>query len=280
MNKEDLRKQAEEKYQQLQFRDDYLFCKILVERPDIAKQILELILNVKIKKVVPQNQKSIEITADGRGVRLDVYLDDEEGTVYDLEMQTTKKTDLPKRTRYYQGMIDLNLIGRGAKFSELKKSYIIFICTEDPYDEGRHIYSFENTCKENPERKLGDESYKILLNASGTMNDVSDSLLDFFNLILTGEGSTPLSKEIEDEVRKSKLHEEWRVEWMTLFMRDEEKRAEGRVEGRVEGREQEIFLSVQDGDYPTVRGAEKLGISVEEFLKKMEAAGYKVPVEA
>ena len=78
----------------------------------------------------------IEITADGRGIRLDVYLDDEHGTVYDLEMQTTKHSDLPKRSRYYQGMIDLNLIQRGAKFSDLKKSYVIFICTEDPFDEG------------------------------------------------------------------------------------------------------------------------------------------------
>jgi len=236
VNKEELKKKAEESYQKLQFRDDFLFCKILVERPDIAKEILEIILGVKIKKVVPQNQKMIEITADGRGVRLDVYLDDENGTVYDLEMQTTLKKDLPKRTRYYQGMIDLDLINRGAKFSELKKSYIIFICMDDPFNEGRHIYSFENICRENPERKLGDEAYKILLNASGTLDDVSDNLLDFFNLILTGKGNTYLSKEIEKEVEKAKSHEEWRLTYMTLFMRDEEKRAEGRAEGRAEER--------------------------------------------
>lgn len=50
----------------MQFRDDFLFCKILTERPDIAKELLELILNVRIEKVVPQKQKSIEITAEGR----------------------------------------------------------------------------------------------------------------------------------------------------------------------------------------------------------------------
>ena len=234
MNREKLQKQAEEKYQELQFKDDFLFCKILVDRPDIAKELVELILDIKIKKVVPQNQKAIEMTAEGRGVRLDVYLDDEAGTVYDLEMQTTKKTDLPKRTRYYQGMIDLNLIGRGAKFSELKKTYIIFICMEDPFNEGRHIYSFENTCKENPERKLGDESCKVLLNAAGTMNDVSDNLKDFFHLILTGNGETELSKKIASEVEKARTHEEWRLEFMTLFMRDEEKKEEGLMEGREE----------------------------------------------
>ena len=50
------------------------------------------------------------------------------------------------------------------------------------------------------------------------------------------------------------------------------------VEGiREEGRENEIFLSVQDGDYGISRGAEKLGITESEFIKKMEAAGYKAP---
>jgi hypothetical protein len=69
---------------------------------------------------------------------------------------------------------------------------------------------------------LGDESYKILLNAAGTLNDVSDNLLDFFNLILNGKGNTHFSKEIEDEVEKAKRHEDWRIEFMTIFMRDEE----------------------------------------------------------
>ena len=68
----------------------------------IAKELLELILGIEIRKVVVQKQKTIEITSDGRGIRLDVYLEDENSTIYDLEMQTTSQKDLPKRTRYYQ----------------------------------------------------------------------------------------------------------------------------------------------------------------------------------
>lgn len=238
MTKQEL-KEAEESYQKLQFRDDFLFCKILTENPDIAKELVELILGIAISKVVPQKQKPIEVTAKGRGIRLDVYLDDEQGTIYDLEMQTTKKKDLPKRTRYYQGMIDLDLIGRGADFGELKKTYIIFICTEDPFDEGRHIYRFENISKERPHRALGDEAYKIILNASGRQPDVSDSLMDFFRYVLTGEGQTDLTRRIAREVQRARNHDEWRVEYMTLYMRDREKYSEGRELGREEGREAE-----------------------------------------
>ena len=51
---------------------------------------------------------------------------------------------------------------------------------------------------------------------------------------------------------------------------------EERKEGREEGRENEIFSSVQEGDYGVARGAEKLGISIAEFEKRMETAGYKI----
>ena len=278
---EDLIKKAEESYMNLQFRDDFLFCKILEENTDIAKELLELILNIGIWKVIPQKQKTIEITADGRGIRLDVYLNDDQGTIYDLEMQTTKKKDLPKRTRYYQGMIDLDLINRGAKFEELKQSYIIFICTEDPFDEGRHIYSFENLCRENPDKSLGDEAYKVFLNASGTKMDVSDNMLDFLKLVNTGEGSTDLSKRIIKEVEKARSHEEWRMEYMTLFMRDEEKRAEGREEGReegrVEGKRELVSQLIEEGTLSVDKGADILGITIKELETYLLQNEHKIP---
>ena len=46
---------------------------------------------------------------------------------------------------------------------------------------------------------------------------------------------------------------------------------------REEARETEIFKSVQDGDYGTPRGAEKLGVTEAAFVEKMENAGYKIP---
>ena len=56
-------------------------------------------------------------------------------------------------------------------------------------------------------------------------------------------------------------------------------REEGREEGLAEGRKKEVFMSVQEGDYGIVRGAQKLNLSVEEFEKEMSAAGYQIPIE-
>lgn len=59
----------------------------------------------------------------------------------------------------------------------------------------------------------------------------------------------------------------------------EEGREEGLAEGLARGRKTEVFVSVQEGDYGVVRGAQKLNLSVEEFEKEMSAAGYQIPVE-
>ena len=56
--------------------------------------------------------------------------------------------------------------------------------------------------------------------------------------------------------------------------------AESRAEGRAEGRLEEIFDSVQSGDYGVERGAQKTNMSIPEFEKAMEAAGYKIPAHA
>ena len=262
------------KYEELNFTDDFMFCKVLTNNPQLCHELLELIIGKKVGKFLTlDKQKPIEITADGKGIRFDVYSEDDQNVVYDCEMQAADNTNLPKRTRYYQGMVDLNLIERGADYSELKKSYIIFICPFDAFGQGLHKYTFKNYCEELPKLALGDESTKIFLCAEGNTDDVSLEMREFLNWMTSGQtGNSNLVKNLEQAVQKARNHEEWRTEYMTLLMRDNKMREEGREQGR----EEEIFLSVQEGDYGTRRGAEKLGITEQEFVKRMKAAGYQI----
>lgn len=55
---------------------------------------------------------------------------------------------------------------------------------------------------------------------------------------------------------------------------------QGIEEGIEKGRLSEIFDSVQSGDYSVERGAQKAGMSISEYEKAMEAAGYKMPTYA
>lgn len=105
--------------------------------------------------VTPELQKSINVDMDAQSVRLDVYVKDDRETVYDIEMQVSDTKELPKRSRYYQGMIDLQLVDASQHYKKLNKSYIIFICPFDLYGKGRHIYTFENICKEDNSISMG-----------------------------------------------------------------------------------------------------------------------------
>lgn len=72
----------------------------------------------------PELQKSIQPNADAKSVRLDVYVKDGKGTVYNIEMQVTNTKELPKRTRYYQSMIDLQLIDKGSETGKEKRTRV------------------------------------------------------------------------------------------------------------------------------------------------------------
>ena len=114
--------------------------------------------------------------------------------------------------------------------------------------KGLHKYTFENRCKEMPELVLGDESTKIFLCAGGNADDVSDDMKDFLNWLTTEQiGDSELVKKLQNAVENAQNQEEWRLEYMTLLMRDNEMRAEGREEGRNAERTESIRNMIKCG---------------------------------
>ena len=211
----------QKEFKDLTFADDFMFAKVMLNEK-LCKQLLEIILEVKIKSLsYPEEQKVIDPSYDSKSVRLDVYVDDENGTVYNIEMQTTNPGNIPKRARYYQGMIDLNLIEKGEDYQKLAKSYVIFICTEDIYGLDKPVYRFENYCREY-ELPFGDDSYKVILNAACTELQETE-LGNFLRFVRTGEPTDEFTDSLKNEVNVVKRNERWEVEYMTLLMRDREK---------------------------------------------------------
>ena len=66
-------------YEELNFTDDFMFCKVMTNNQDLCHELLELIIGHKIGKFTRlDKQAPIEITADGKGIRFDVYSEDDE----------------------------------------------------------------------------------------------------------------------------------------------------------------------------------------------------------
>lgn len=221
-------------WEELGISNDFLFGKIM-RNPELCKELLQRILpDLEIDRIeYPEIQKSIQPDVDARSVRLDVYVKDDKNTVYDIEMQVTDTKELPKRSRYYQSMIDLQLIDKGQSYKKLNRSYIIFICPFDLYGKGRHIYTFENVCKEDTSICLKDGTTKIFLNAKGEMDDVSKELKAFLDYAIGRKSDDVFVRKLEEAVEAAKRNREWRHEYMTLLMRDQENREQGMIYGTI-----------------------------------------------
>ncbi|AEC00454.1 Rpn family recombination-promoting nuclease/putative transposase [Selenomonas sputigena] len=225
-------------WEELTIRDDYMF-KLVMKSRRICKKMLEGTLRIRIAKIrYLETEKSIAAPYRSKGIRLDVYVKDEKDTVYNIEMQVRRLEGdaLFKRVRYYQSMMDADLLAAGADYDELNKTIIIFICPFDPFGEGRYIYTFENLCMENKELELRDGATKIFLNTKGTIGDITDTIKAFLRYVDGVVTDNSLVQEIEEEIRKVKLEEGERVNYMTFAMKMMEERKEGRAEGRREGR--------------------------------------------
>ena len=232
--------------QNLTLADDFLFAKVMSDKV-ICKKVLEEILNIKIQEIkMPEQQKVIDLVLDSKSVRLDIYVNDEHNTIYNVEMQKSSHKNLAKRSRYYQGNIDLDMIQKGEDYEKLRKSFVIFICTFDPFNKGRHIYTFQNRCYEDSTLTLGDETTKVFLNTKGELNDVNEEMIEFLNYIenstddYANQAKSQLVKEINQKVSYLKSDKSLEVEYMTLYERDKEKFKEGHEQGLQEGLEQGI----------------------------------------
>ena len=217
------------KLEELTITDDFMFGAVMSD-PRRCKPLLELVLGVKINRIeYPELQKTINTRYDSKSIRLDVYVADDAGTVYDIEIQTTRKKNLPRRVRYYQGLIDVHILEKGEDYRALRKSFVIFIATYDPFGKGRYVYTFENRCREDLEIALGDDATKIILNTKGTVGEISE-LLRFMDGMEPGSEYT---KDLDRAVEEVKADEKWRREFMVMNELVRENRRLGRYAEKV-----------------------------------------------
>ena len=216
--------------EQLTITDDFIFGAVM-SYPQYCKPLLELVLGVKIRKIVyPEPQKTINERYGSKSIRLDVYVEDDAGTVFDVEVQAEAKKGLPKRMRYYQGIIDLHILEKGEDYKALKKSFVIFFCTYDPFGKGRWVYTFENLCREDTSISLGDEATKIVLNTKGKIGEISEELKDLLRYMDGAAPDNDYTRELDRAVEDVRTDSKWRQEYMVLneMMRERERFGERR----------------------------------------------------
>lgn len=259
-------------FSKLSIKHDFMFKKVMRSKR-ICKHLLEEVLQTKIADIsYPETEKTIEPAYDSRGIRLDVTVDDDKHTHYNLEMQVKniKNPDtgiyvLPKRTRYYQAMIDIESLQKGQDYDSLPPTFIIFICVFDFFNEGNYIYTFKKRCLENLHLELPDETTTMFLNTVGNHGNITNDLKSFFEYVNKEIITSDFTKQIDEEVTDIKHNKKVRKEYMLYEAMKMDIKREARAEGELNANLNSIKTIMQKKGWSAEQAMELLDIPTTDY---------------
>ena len=221
----------EEKWEQATLANNFIFYKVMRHHQDACKQLLEMLLGIKIESMEMKQEETIALDYDSKGIRLDVFVKDA-NRMFDVELQVANTKELPERARYYQGVMDVDTLKAGQKYKELRDSHVIFICLEDVFHNGLPVNTFANICLEDGKTKFGDRTYKHFFFAPLCAKMIKDEEVKaFFEFLISNQASSSYTDELRDYVADAKQSTENKMQFMTW----ERQRAYDLDAGREEG---------------------------------------------
>ncbi len=265
---------------ELPLRNDFMFGEVM-RTSEICQLFLEELLGISIQRIeFIDKQKDLSDSYSYHGIRLDVYLKDEAGTVFNVEMQSVPNGNLAKRARFYQSAIDRSELPKAVDYDKLPESYVIFVCDFDYFEIGKAVGERVSFLK-GAETAYDDGSHVFFLNSYYTEDNASRSILEFLDMIRTNDlekvYETPLGQRAKARVQEVRSDRTLEVAYMTYAqkMLDERKLAfhegmiEGEARGEARGRAETLknaVLAMKDLAAPADI-AQRLKVSLEQVLK-------------
>ena len=256
--------------------DRFLFSET-IEDPRNLQIILEIILGKEVLlKYLPQPEKEQKKSPLYRYIRVDVWSEDIYNTVYDVEVQKKDTRNLPRRSRFYQSLMDGRLLKPGeSDFNQLKDICLIIIAPFDIFGYEKYQYTFEMRCREVPQLSMEDGATRIFLNTHGkNPEDVSPELVELLYYMEHSNQRTSVSyqssrvRELQGNVNTIVENEEMGVRFMQAWEELLLERQEGREEGLQEG----LQLQLQN----LIKKKMLKGQSVEQIAEALEETPERI----
>lgn len=260
--------------QELNLVDDFLMNRLTSHKvygEKAAGYILSCILERQIGKltVVPQYFCCGE-DRETHGVRLDVYLDEQAGGIFDIEPDQNsgveEQSALPRRVRFYHAKLDAGSLASGEEYRNLRNVVVIFITTYDPFGLGRMVYTIRNGCVEEPDMPYDDGAQTVFLYTRGNSDGSPEELRQLLQYMEHSVAENAVTQELEElhrMVTEIRQDGEAGLAYMKSFEIEQRIRREGIKEGinagLIEGRMEEI-----------VEMGRQFGQSEEEILRLLQ----------
>ena len=234
-------------FDELTITDDYIFCLVMQDK-SICTTVLNMVLSDSIGPIKNITyQKTFDQIGYAKGIRLDVWVTDSNGTVYDVEMQSANKQDLAKRLRYYQSVIDVSSLEKGGHYTDLPDSFILFFCSFDYMRSGLPVYTFKTICSEDKKIVLPDGVTKVIINSAAANKEADPELKAFLEYMNGIMSDRPFIRKIDRYIKKLKESEERRHEYMLMQAFEMDARRDGLQQGLQQGMQQGLQQGMQQG---------------------------------
>ena len=239
--------------QDLNMMDSFLF-EAATEDMENAKKIAKIIIRRAtghlVENLIVESQKQLKgLSLDKHGIRMDLYMQEIASSdknastlrLYDIEPNKYYEKDLPRRSRFYQSLMDSKLLSGKSRYQHLPDMITIWILPYDPFEDDRMIYTIKNMVVENQNLVYNDGITKIILYTKGTKGgskELKDLLTYLENTTLSNAVDKEL-QELQEIVDNVKDREDIGERYMTLQeMIDYEKRdsyEDGLTNGHIRG---------------------------------------------
>ena len=116
------------------------FMSVALRDREACQYVLRTLLgkpDLVVRSVRTQYRVSRLVSKDSA---LDVLAEDQDGKLYNLEVQRADTVDHARRVRYYGSMIDSEFLEKGKKYSALPDVYLIYVSETDLWKYGLAAY--------------------------------------------------------------------------------------------------------------------------------------------
>ncbi len=263
-----------EQFQNLPLSNVFMFGEVM-RQENICKLFLEALLQRPIDRVVyASKEETISDELSWHGIRLDVYMKDEAGTMYNIEMQTVNRDDLPRRIRYYQGTMDRRALESGKDYRELPDSFIIFVCSFDYFGGGLAVYRRKTVLEGREDISYEDGSHVYVLNSDYQEGNTAPAILEYLRCIRENDVDygyeSELMRAVCPAIKSIRSDERKEASYVTMQMYMADERRAAREDGVREGIQKGIQKGRVEGVLDAIRGLmNTMGWSVERAMEAL-----------
>ncbi|HIX77986.1 MAG TPA: Rpn family recombination-promoting nuclease/putative transposase [Candidatus Fusicatenibacter merdavium] len=233
-----------------------VFMTAALQDPAACQHVLRILTGIKdltVKSVRTQYRISRMVSHDAI---LDVYAEDTDGKLYNIEVQRTDTVNHARRTRFYTSMIDSECLQKGKNYDEMPEVYIIYISRTDLWNAGKTVYPVQ---KYLGDRKLPYDDGIHILYVNAAVNDHSTAaqLMEFFK---TADPDDMSQGDLSRRVHFLKSEEggyQVMCEISEKWYREGEEH--GKIEGKIEGEKNQARRTALE--------LRKMGLSVDMIAR-------------